>query len=161
MKPFKIKASSESRLTYTSSNNKTVSVNKSTGKATVKGTGIAVITIKAGKNSVKVTVKVSPKKQAVKSIKAVRGKKLTVKWKKDTMATRYQVQVSTDKKFKKIVKTVEIKKNKMISANFSKLKAGSKYYVRVRSYKKVKVNGKTQTLCGTWSNGKKSGAVKK
>ena len=64
-------------------------------------------------------------------------KKITVKWKKISKATGYQVQVATDKKFKKIKKSVIISKNKTLSTTIKKLKSKKKYYVRVRTYRKV------------------------
>ena len=64
-------------------------------------------------------------------------KKITVKWKKISKATGYQVQVATDKKFKKNKKSVTISKNKTISTTIKKLKSKKKYYVRVRTYRKV------------------------
>lgn len=152
-KPFEIEALSRSKMTFTSSRPKVAAVNKNTGKVTVKNTGIATITIKAGKASKKVTIMVSPKKQSVKSVKAVKGKKLTVKWAKDKTASGYEVQVSTDKKFEKNVKS---KKTSKTSYTFAKLKTGKKYYVRVRSYKK---SGK-ETVYGAWSTVKVSGKIK-
>ncbi len=155
----------DGKLTYASSDGKVASVN-SKGRVTVKGTGIAVITVKAEETAdyyaseVKVTVKVSPARQTLKSLKAKKGKKLTVSWKKDKRATGYQIQYSTDKKFKKGVKTAPLVKNcKTVSKTISKLKAGKKYYVRVRSYKKVKVNGKNSILYGAWSKGKRSPTI--
>ena len=153
-KPFKINASSKGKMAFTSSKPKIASVKKGTGVVTIKNTGIVTITIKAGNVSKKVTIKVSPKKQSVKSVKAVKGKKLTVKWAKDKMASGYQVQVSTDKKFKKNVKSKSLPKT---SYTFTKLKAGKKYYVRIRSFKK---SGK-ETLNGSWSKVKLSSKVKK
>lgn len=153
-KPFKINASSKGKMAFTSSKPKIASVKKGTGVVTIKNTGIATITIKAGNVSKKVTIKVSPKKQSVKSVKAVKGKKLTVTWAKDKMASGYQVQVSTDKKFKKNVKSKSLPKT---SYTFTKLKAGRKYYVRIRSFKK---SGK-ETLNGSWSKVKLSSKVKK
>ncbi len=154
VKPFKISASSKSKLTFTSSASKIAAVDKNTGKVTVKGTGVAVITVKAGNKSVKVTVKVSPKKASVKSASAKKGKKLAVSWAKDKRASGYQVQVSTDKKFKKGVKSKNVSK---AAYTFTKLKAGKKYYVRIRSYKNV---GK-EKLYGAWSKAKLSGKIKK
>lgn len=153
-KPFTIQASSKSKMTFKSSASKVASVGKNTGKVTIKGTGVAVITVKAGKNTVKVTVKVSPKKQTVKTLKTAKGRKLTIKWAKDKMASGYQVQVSTDKKFKKGVRTKKLSKT---SYTFTKLKMGKKYYVRLRGYKKY---GK-ETLYSAWSKVKKSGKIKK
>ncbi len=153
-KSFKINASSKSKMTFTSSKPKVAAVNKDTGMVAIKNTGTAVITIKAGNVSKKVTVKVSPKKQTVKAVKAAKGKKLSVKWAKDKMASGYQVQISTHKKFKKNVKYKNLAKNSYV---FTKLKAGRKYYVSVRSYKK---SGK-ETLYGTWSKVKLSSKIKK
>ncbi len=153
-KPFKINATSKSKMTFTSSKPKIAAVDKNTGRVTIKNTGVATITIKAGKVSKKVTIKVMPKKPSVKSVKAVKGKKLTVKWAKDKMASGYYVQVSTDKKFKKNMKEKALSKT---SYTFTKLKAGKKYYVRIRSYKK---SGK-ETLFSTWSKVKVSGKIKK
>lgn len=70
------------KIVKTSSNSKIATVNKNTGRVTIKGTGVATITAKAEKDSVKITVKVSPKKQSLKSVKLVIGRKLTVKWAK-------------------------------------------------------------------------------
>ena len=152
-KPFKINATSNSKMAFTSSKPKIAAVDKNTGKVTIKNTGAATITIKAGNATKKVTIKVSPKKPSVKSVNTAKGKKLTVKWAKDKMASGYQVQVSTDKKFKKNVKSKSLPKT---SYTFTKLKAGKKYYVRMRSYKK---SGK-ETLYSAWSKAKVSGKVK-
>ena len=153
-KPFKINASSQAKMTFTSSKKKIAAVDKNTGKVTIKDTGVATITIKAGNATKKVTVKVNPKKQSIKAVKTVKGKKLTIKWPKDKRASGYQVQISTDKKFKKNLKSKKLSKT---AYTFTKLKTGKKYYVRVRSYKK---SGK-DTLNGTWSKVKLSGKIKK
>ena len=153
-KPFKIKASSNYKMTYTSSNPKIVTVGKNTGEATIKNTGVVTITIKAEKASKKVTVKVSPKKPSVKTTKVAKGKKLTVTWAKDKMASGYQVRIATDAKFKKNVKSKNVTKT---SYTFTKLKTGKKYYVSVRSYKKSTKG----TLYGEWSKTKLSAKIKK
>ena len=151
--PFKINASSKGKMTFTSSKPKIVAVNKNTGKVTIKNTGIATITIKAGKASKKVTVKVYPKKPSVKPT-AAKGKKLCLKWPKDKRASGYKVQISTDKNFKKGVKSKNVSKT---SYTFKKLKTGKKYYVRIRSYKKY---GK-EMLYSKWSKIKRSSKIKK
>lgn len=153
-KPFKINASSKSKLSYTSNKPKIATVGKSTGKVTIKGTGVATITVKSGNKSVKVAIKVSPKRPSVKSIQAAKGKKLAVKWAKDKMASGYQVQVSTAKNFKQNLKTKKVTKT---SYTFTKLKTGKRYYVRIRSYKKTN----KETLYGAWSKVKQSRKVKK
>ena len=60
----------------------------------------------------------------------------TVKWKKKTKITGYQIQYSTSSKFSmKNTKTVKIKKAKTVSKKITKLKVAKKYYVRIRTYK--------------------------
>ena len=136
------------------------------GKVTIKGTGIATITVTAAATgyetkTLKATVKVSPSKGSAPSLKVLKGRKLKVSWKKDKRATGYQIQYCTSKAFKKGVKTIPISKNKTVTKTISKLANGKRYYVRVRAYKSVKVNKKTQKLYGSWSNVKRSGKIKK
>ena len=157
------KAVKGAKITYKTSDKKVAVVDKK-GKVTIKGTGIATITVKAtasGYNAktLKVTVKVSPSKASAPSLKTLRGRKLKVSWKKDRRATGYQVQYCTSKAFKKGVKTVTISKNKTITKTIPKLARGKRYYVRVRAYKSVKVNKKTQKLYGAWSSVKRSGKI--
>ena len=90
-------------------------------------------------------------KNAITKIKA--GKKsLKVYWKKNGKASGYELQYSTDKKFKKACKKANITSNKATSKTISKLKAKKKYYVRVRSYRKVG----SATIYGAWSKVKNS-----
>ena len=51
----------------------------------------------------------------------------------------YEIQISTNKKFKK-AKKVKIKKIKTTKLTVKKLKKNKKYYVRMRAYRKY--NGK-------------------
>ena len=89
------------------------------------------------------------KKPKSTSIKKAKGSKKAValEWKKVSGVKGYQVQVATDKKFKKNKKTVTIKKQKTTKTTVKKLKAKKKYYVRVRTYKIV--NGKK--VYSSWS----------
>lgn len=66
------------------------------------------------------------------SVKA-KKKALSISWKKLKGVSGYEIQISTNKKFKK-VKTLQIKKNK-VSCTIKKLKSNKKYYVRIRGYK--------------------------
>ena len=68
-------------------------------------------------------------------------KGFTVKWKKVSAATGYQVQYALNSKFTKSKKMVKITKAATVSKKVTKLKAKKKYYVRVRAYKVV--SGKT------------------
>ena len=87
-----------------------------------------------------------PKSTNTKNIKTAK-KAISVTWKKVGGVKGYQVQVATDKKFKKNKKTVTIKKQKTTKTTVKKLKAKKKYYVRVRTYKIV--NGKK--IYSSWS----------
>ena len=147
-----------------------VIVNDRTGKTLVKNTDYTVSYAKGrkyvGKYAVKITFKgkysgtktlyftIKPKATSISSLKAG-SKKFTVKWKKQaTQTTGYQVQVATNKKFKKNKKTVTIKKQKTTKTTVKKLKAKKKYYVRVCTYKTVKINGKSIRIYSGWSKTK-------
>lgn len=73
----------------------------------------------------------------ISSLKNVKRKKMVVRWAKNTKATGYQVQYSTDSKFQKDVKTTDIGKAKTSSLTVSKLTKKKTYYVRIRTYKKL------------------------
>ena len=89
--------------------------------------------INSYKGSVTKTFKITPKKTKVNSLKS--GKKsFTIKYKKQTSGSGYEIQYSTSKKFKS-AKTVKITKNKTVSKTVKKLKAKKTYYVRVRTVK--------------------------
>lgn len=96
-------------------------------------------------------IKVTVKKTTLKSAKNAKGKKIVVKWKKNTAGNGYQIQYSTSKKFAKGNKTKTISKNKTTSYTIKKLKKKKTYYVRIRTYKKV--SGKT--YYSEWSSVKK------
>lgn len=86
-----------------------------------------------------------PKKAKIKKVKGYK-KALEVRYAKVSGASGYQIQVATDKKFKKNKKTVTAKKSKT-KVKISKLKKKKKYYVRIRAYKSV--SGKK--VYGAWS----------
>ena len=140
---FTLKPKAKGKITYKTGNKKVATVN-SKGKVTVKGTGKATITVTAKATSTyskcvkKITIYGVPKKPGMKKLTAGK-KKFTVQWKKDKKADGYQVQYSTDKKFKKNVKSVNVSK-KSTKTTVKKLKKGKTYRVRMRSYKKI--NGK-------------------
>ena len=71
---------------------------------------------------------------SISSIK-VKNEAITIKWKKKSSITGYQIQYSTNSKFKKGNKSIKIKNAKTISKKITKLKAAKKYYVRIRTYK--------------------------
>lgn len=87
-----------------------------------------------------------PKSAKIKKVKPAK-KVVSVEWKKVSGVKGYQVQVATDKKFKKNKKTATVKKQKTTKVTIKKLKAKKKYYVRIRTYKTV--NGKK--VYSSWS----------
>lgn len=116
--------------------------NKKTGKATVTITG------KGGySGTITKTFTIYPKKATLSSVKSTKKKQITAKWKKDTQATGYQLQYSTNSKFKSGNKTYNISKNSTVYKKLT-TKKGKTYYVRVRSYKTI--SGKK--VYGAWSS---------
>ena len=118
-------APSEYKLTYSGGC-------KNVGKYTV------TVALKNGlEGSKTVSYKIDPAATALKSVKA--GKKsFTVKWtKKTAQTTGYQIQYSTNSKFKS-AKTKTVTSYKKSSLKVKKLKSKKKYYVRIRTYKTVK-----------------------
>lgn len=155
-KAFYLGAKAKTTLTYKSSNPKVVTVNNN-GKVNIKGYGKAIITIKANestqykKATKKISIVIKPKKVTKVTVKHIKSNKFkksyTVKWKKDSTVTGYQVQYATNSKFTKGVKTIRVKSNKKTI----KLAKKKTYYVRVRSYVKIK-GGK---IYGAYSKSKK------
>ena len=88
-----------------------------------------------------------PAKMKAPVVKAGK-KKLTVSWKKDSKVDGYQIQYSTNNKFKK-AKSLNCSK-KTTKNTIKKLKSGKKYYIRIRAYKKI--SGKK--YYGNWSKAK-------
>ena len=70
----------------------------------------------------------------ITSVKS-QSKAFTVKWKKKSGITGYQIQYSTNSKFKKGNKSIKIKNAKTRSKKITELKSNKKYYVRIRTYK--------------------------
>lgn len=97
-------------------------------------------------STTKNTKTVKPKKTSIKKLSKGK-KKFTVTWAKVSGVKGYQIQYSSDKKFKKNNKMVTVTKQKTTKATVKKLKSKKKYYVRVRTYKTI--NGKK--IYSSWS----------
>lgn len=96
----------------------------------------------------KKTEKLAQLKPAIASLKSSQKGRLTVKWKKGSGISGYQISYSTSSKFtKSTTKSVTITKAGSTAKTLTKLKSKKKYYVRIRVYKKQK-GGK---LYGAWS----------
>ena len=138
------------KLSY-SSNNSNVATVSSSGKVTIRGAGIATITIKASETtaykaaSKKVTVTVRPKSVTISSLTNNQTKKLVVKWKRNSAVNGYQIQYAVNSSFSG-AKTVNVTSNKTLSKTLSVTK-GKTYYVRIRTYK--------GNLYSAWSSVKK------
>lgn len=125
-------------------------ISYSSGRKNVGTYKVKVTFKKKYKGSVTKTFKIIPKKTSLSSVKDTKNS-ITVKWKKQSkQASGYQIQYTTDKKFKKGVKTTTVSSYKTTSKTIKKLSANKKYYVRIRTYKKV---GKTKYYSG-WSSAK-------
>lgn len=121
----------------------------------VVGRAVITISVSATQNynaaSKTITVTVNPKGTSLKTAKNVKGKKMTVIWKRNSSVTGYEVQYSTNKRFSSGVKKTVVSKNKTLKKSLSKLKKNKTYYVRIRTYKKT--NG--QKFYSSWSKAKK------
>ena len=109
--------------------------------------------------SVKVTFKGSYKGSVIRKFKIVpitttikkltpKSRSLTVEWVKQPLQTTgYQIQYSTDSKFKSNKKTITVKGATTTSKKITGLQGGKKYYVRMRTYSE---SGKTKYY-SSWS----------
>ncbi len=84
--------------------------------------------------------------------KNISGKKVSLKWTRNTKATGYVIQYSTSKSFtSSTTKTVKVKGNKNLTTTLKNLKKGKTYYIRMRPYK---TSGSVTSYAG-WSKVKK------
>ena len=139
-------------LTYTSSDSKVASVS-STGVVSIKGTGIAYITV-ASKNDkaynpaqkiVKVTVK--PLKPVIK-VTSPAKKQLKVQIEKVKGATKYQVKYGRNSKYYSKYITHVDNSYDTVSTTIRNRISGKTYYVKVRAYKTLDDGTK---VWGNWT----------
>lgn len=97
----------------------------------VPGNTDVPVSISAVNNGVEENISSSPlpKMKGIK-VRAKKRGKILIQWKKIKKVSGYQIQITTNKKFKKLVKTRDVKKCKY---TWKKLKKGKIYYVRVRA----------------------------
>lgn len=90
----------------------------------------------------------SRKAGKVKGFKATAGKgKLTLRWKKNSGVSGYQIQVGTKKSFKG-AKNVSVSKS--ATGHTVKRLKSKKYYIRIRTYIREKASGETKKVYGIW-----------
>ena len=84
------------------------------------------------------TVRITePSRTTIKTLKSNKKKNaVTVKWKKASGVTGYQISYSTDSKSRRNIKNVTVKKQKTTKKLIAGLKKGRRYYFRIRTYKK-------------------------
>jgi hypothetical protein len=105
-----------------------------------KKAGTATVTVK-GKGSYAsyqktLTFTILPKKTSISGVTSSKKAAVTVKWKKNTQATGYEIRLCTSKNFKSGVVTKTVKSASKTSATITKgLKSGKTYYVQIRAYK--------------------------
>ena len=128
--------------TTTAKQNETTTSAKQNETTTVAPTTKAISTTAAPATVKKTTVKATAKKLSSNKVK------LSVK--KVAGASKYAVQISTTKNFKKVV-AKKTSKKAVFTVKSKKLKGKKKLYVRVKVYKKV--NGKT--VASQWSKATK------
>ena len=107
---------------------------------------MTVIILVAAITSSTVTFAASMPTTTITSIKA-QNKAFTVKWKKKSSITGYQIQYSTNSKFKKNNKKIKIKNSKTVSKKITGLNPTQKYYVRIRTYKGKKYSSWSKKKC--------------
>ena len=119
-----------------------------------KNVGYGTVTVK-GKGSYSkafgtAKFKINLKKTKLFTAKSTKKKTFITTWKKTGGNSGWQVQYSTNKKFRSGVRTVNLK-SRNTKLTVRKLRSRKTYYIRVRGYKKV--NGKI--MYAGWSNVKK------
>ena len=120
--------------------------NKNVGTATVTVTGKGDYKGYKGTAAFKITLK----KIALQSAKAVDSKNIRVTWKSDSQAGGYEVQYCTNSSFSGTAPKITVSSKTKQTITLTGLKAEKKYYIRIRSFKKV---GK-ETWYSTWSAAK-------
>ncbi|MGN1420404.1 MAG: fibronectin type III domain-containing protein [Eubacterium sp.] len=118
--------------------NKTYSLSKGTYYFSTSNYHISGCSLNGG-GTYYFKIKISPKLSKPLNIKLSNKKRKTlrVSWSKASNITGYQIQYSTDKKFKKAVKSIIENDKNATSKSIKNLKSNKKYYVRMRSYIKI------------------------
>lgn len=155
---LKATAKGKASLSY-KSNTKAVKVS-SKGKVSIAKNyvGGAVITITAAATpnykqaTAKIKITVNPSKVRLAKAQNRKGRKLDIRWTKNSLSDGYQIQYSTDSKFKKGTGMLKISGAKKTSKVLTKLKKGKTFHIRVRAYKK----SAGSFYYSSWSNVKKA-----
>lgn len=140
-------APAQNETTTTAKQDVTTTTAKQNETTTVAPTTKAISTTAAPATVKKTTVKKTTVKATAKKLSS---NKVKLSVKKVAGASKYAVQISTTKNFKKVV-AKKTSKKAVFTVKSKKLKGKKKLYVRVKVYKKV--NGKT--VASQWSKATK------
>lgn len=139
---------------FRSSSSKVLTVDQATGLCTVKGEGIAVVTltVPASKETLrgewKISVSVYPEGVPLTSAVRSRDKKsVAIKWKPDTLCSGYEIQTAADKTYAKITAKKTVSSGKTASTKLTTKKDSVCRYLRIRPYKK----SRGEKLYGPWT----------
>ena len=133
--------------------------NPTSAKPTTKAPAKTTVATKATRSAKVVAADKAAAEKVMKQAKITKltvkskAKKITVTWKKVKKAVGYEVEVNTNKKFKKSksVLTKTTAQKKLVIKN-KKFKSGKKYYVRVRAYATYKdANGTAIKVYSNWN----------
>lgn len=156
-KPFQIKAKADGtnpKISYKVSDSKILAID-SKGLIKAKSVGSCTVTVCVPEddnykksNEIKIKIRIIPAKVKVKSATPKSGRRISLKWTRDSKVDGYYIRYSTNKKMRNS-KTIMIKKNKTTSAGLKNLKRKKKYYIEICGYKKVKVGKQYKNELGT------------
>ena len=147
-------------LGYTIADTVTATVNENAAVAVLNADGTLTVTYQFEKtgddkfDKYKAAVaKAKAKRTTITSAKNKAKRKVALKWKKVSGASKYEIRYSLKKTLKKAKKKT-VKSNK---ATLTKLKKKKTYYIQVRPVTRIidPSTGKARDVCGKWSKTKK------
>lgn len=138
---------------FHTSSSRLLTVDSKTGLCSIKGEGIAVISVtvdstrETSRGQWNIRVYIYPGKVNLTSaIRSKDKKSITVKWKSDTLCSGYEIQAAADHSFSKIAAKKTVASGKTSSTKVKTAKAANCQYLRIRAYKK----SRNEMLYGNW-----------
>lgn len=139
---------------FRSSSSKLLAVDRDSGLCTIKGEGIAIVTLtvpaaeKTLRGEWKIQVYISPESVSLTSAVRSKDKKsIAVKWKPDTLCSGYEIQAAADSRFTKVTAKKTAASGKTASTKLAVKKTADCRYLRIRPYKK----SRGEKLYGPWT----------
>ncbi|MGN0659565.1 MAG: hypothetical protein ACI4LA_08160 [Emergencia sp.] len=140
--------------TFRASSSKLLSIDSKTGLCSIRGEGIAVVsvTIPATEKTLQgifsIRVRISPDKVTLKKSSRTADTSVYASWKADGLCSGYEIQVAADKAFSKITAKKTVSSGKTSSTKIRVPKTGVCRYLRIRPFKK----SRGETLYGKWTS---------